>query len=151
MSSANALFKCRVCCCELSDEGESYDMRQLPMLALKFTSCTDLTVLHEEKNVPSALCQSCYDLLDQLYAFRARCIEADAKWRLAIVAEADEEKVEVEIQELESPQRTQVKPFSEEPEIELPEVETTAQDAIETSQKTVEQVSLWIFKESPTC
>lgn len=129
-------------------------MRQLPMLALKFTCCTDLTVSHEEEKVPTALCQSCYDLLDQFYAFRARCIKADAKWRLAIVAEADEEKLEEEeeeVQELESPERTQVEPFNEEPEIELPQVETTAKDAIETSQKTVEQVSLWICKESLTC
>lgn len=116
-------------------------MRQLPMLALKFTSCTDLTVSLEEEHVPSALCQSCYDLLDQLYAFRARCIESDARWRLAIVAEADEHKEEDEVQELESPERTQVEPFNEEPEIELPLVETTAQEPIETSEETVEQVS----------
>lgn len=112
-------------------------MRQLPMLALKFTSCTDLTVSHEE-HLPSALCQTCYDLLDQLYAFRARCIEADAKWRLEIVAAPDRCNP---VEQHESREKSQAEPLNEEREIELPQVETTAQDAIETAQKTVEQVS----------
>lgn len=117
-------------------------MRQLPMLALKFTSCTDLTVSAEEQ-LPSALCQKCYDLLDQLYAFRARCIEADAKWRLQIVtdAAAAEKDGSKPIEEHESSEKSQVESLNEEPEIELPQVEINAQDAIETAQNTVEQVS----------
>lgn len=83
--------KCRVCICDLDATVGSYDMRKLPLLAHKFVTCTDLSV-SEEQRVPSELCQACYNQLEQLYAFRAKCIAADTKWRMQILAFCDEEE-----------------------------------------------------------
>lgn len=91
--------RCRVCICAL-DAALGYDMRKLPLLAHKFVTCTDLSVSEEER-VPSELCQDCYDQLEQLYAFRAKCIAADTKWRMEILAfcnAAEEEVYEEEAQ-----------------------------------------------------
>lgn len=88
--------KCRICICAL-DDALSYDMQRLPLLAHKFVTCTDLSVSEEER-LPSELCQECCDQLEQLYAFRAKCIAADTKWRMEILAfcNAEEEDYEVE-------------------------------------------------------
>jgi len=80
-----SLPKCRVCTCSLDAEAECYDMRKLPKLAHKFVTCTDLS-FSEEERLPSELCQGCHDQLERLYAFRARCIAADTKWRMEILA-----------------------------------------------------------------
>ncbi|XP_034481587.1 gastrula zinc finger protein XlCGF46.1-like [Drosophila innubila] len=80
-----SLPKCRVCICSLAAEAEFYDMRKLPRLAHKFVTCTDLS-FSEEERLPSELCQGCHDQLERLYAFRARCIAADTKWRMEILA-----------------------------------------------------------------
>ncbi|KAM8710544.1 hypothetical protein ACLKA7_017203 [Drosophila subpalustris] len=77
--------KCRVCISSLDAAAESYDMRKLPKLAHKFVTCTDLSI-SDEKRLPSELCQACHDQLERLYAFRARCIAADTKWRMEILA-----------------------------------------------------------------
>jgi len=77
--------KCRVCICSLDASVEFYDMRKLPRLAHKFVTCTDLAV-SDEKRLPSELCQVCHDQLERLYAFRARCIASDTKWRMEILA-----------------------------------------------------------------
>lgn len=84
--------KCRVCICSLDASAGSYDMRKLPKLAHKFETCTDLSV-NEEERVPSELCHSCCEQLERLYAFRARCIASDTKWRMEILAFADEIEV----------------------------------------------------------
>lgn len=90
--SANTLPKCRVCICALDATDLFYDMLQLPFLAQKFISCTGLSVSKEEQ-VPSELCQLCYDQLEQLYAFRAKCIAADAQWRMDLTASDDEKPI----------------------------------------------------------
>ncbi|KAM8710546.1 hypothetical protein ACLKA7_017205 [Drosophila subpalustris] len=80
-------------------------MLQLPMVAHKFVTCTDLSVL-DEAQVPTELCQVCYEQLEQLYDFRAKCIAADTKWRMQVLAfredeEATDDLDEVEVVELE--------------------------------------------------
>ncbi|EDW69674.1 gastrula zinc finger protein XlCGF46.1 [Drosophila virilis] len=77
--------KCRVCICTLDADATSYDMRKLPKLAHKFVTCTDLSV-SDEVRLPSELCRVCHDQLERLYAFRAKCIAADTKWRMEILA-----------------------------------------------------------------
>ncbi|XP_034107820.1 gastrula zinc finger protein XlCGF46.1-like [Drosophila albomicans] len=82
-----AFTKCRVCTCALDATVGSYDMLHLPMLAQKFTACTNLCVAEDDSDqVPSELCQTCYDQLEQLYDFRAKCIAADTNWRMQQVA-----------------------------------------------------------------
>ncbi|EDV96495.1 zinc finger protein OZF [Drosophila grimshawi] len=83
--------KCRVCICPLNAPAVSYDMRKLAKLAHKFVTCTDLSI-DGDARLPSELCQSCHDQLEHLYAFRARCIAADTKWRMEILAFCDEEE-----------------------------------------------------------
>lgn len=83
--------KCRVCICTLDADAISYDMRKLPKLAHKFVTCTDLSV-SDEMRLPSELCRACHDQLDRLYAFRAKCIAADTKWRMEILAFCDDEQ-----------------------------------------------------------
>lgn len=80
--------KCRVCICSLEASASCYDMRKLPKLAHKFETCTDLSVSGEQR-VPSELCHTCCDQLERLYAFRARCIASDTKWRMEILAFSD--------------------------------------------------------------
>ncbi|KAH8302798.1 hypothetical protein KR044_010800 [Drosophila immigrans] len=82
--------KCRVCICSLDAAAASYDMRKLPKLEHKFVTCTDLCV-SDEKRVPSELCQACHDQLERLYAFRAKCIAADTRWRMEILAFCENE------------------------------------------------------------
>ncbi|KAH8302800.1 hypothetical protein KR044_010804, partial [Drosophila immigrans] len=77
-----AFSNCRVCTCALDATVGSYDMLQLPMLAHKFVACTDLCVAEEQQQLPSELCQTCFEQLEQLYEFRAKCIAADSKWRM---------------------------------------------------------------------
>ncbi|XP_034483303.1 zinc finger protein 135-like isoform X2 [Drosophila innubila] len=84
--------KCRVCTCVLDATVGSYNMLQLPLVAHKFLSCTNLTISEEER-LPSELCQVCYDQLEQLYAFRAKCIAADTKWRMLNLANLQGNKV----------------------------------------------------------
>ncbi|XP_060656944.1 zinc finger protein OZF-like [Drosophila nasuta] len=84
--------KCRVCICSLDATAAIYDMRKLPKLEHKFVTCTDLSV-SDEMRVPSELCQACHDQLERLYAFRAKCIAADTKWRMEILAFCDDEEV----------------------------------------------------------
>ncbi|KAH8365783.1 hypothetical protein KR093_004392, partial [Drosophila rubida] len=104
-----AFTKCRVCTCTLDATVGSYDMLKLPTLAKKFVACTDLSVT-EENEVPSELCHACYDQLEQLYEFRAKCIAADTKWRMQAMAYCDEETYElVEVTPSSSPAKTEIK------------------------------------------
>ncbi|EDV96497.1 GH16275 [Drosophila grimshawi] len=77
---------------ELNATVGSFNMRELPMLAHKFVTCTDLSI-DEDERLPSELCQACHTQLDQLYAFRAKCIAADTKWRMQILAFCDDEEL----------------------------------------------------------
>lgn len=87
----SSFTKCRICICALDTTVGSYDMQKLPLLAHKFVTCTDLSVdVHER--VPSVLCPACFHQLDQLYAFRVKCIAADTKWRMQILAFCDDEE-----------------------------------------------------------
>lgn len=125
--------KCRICICSL-DAALGYDMRKLPLLAHKFVTCTDLSVSDEERRVPSELCQACCDQLEELYAFRAKCIAADTKWRMEILAFCNEEEA---IYEEEAPQS----PKQSEPEesVEKQEVESVDSKSIfETQSERVE-------------
>ncbi|EDW18411.1 gastrula zinc finger protein XlCGF46.1 [Drosophila mojavensis] len=84
-------IKCRICICAIDATVGSYDMQKLPLVAHKFVTCTDLAVdVHER--VSSVLCPACFHQLDQLYAFRAKCIAADTKWRMQILAFCDDEE-----------------------------------------------------------
>lgn len=123
--------KCRVCICSLDESAGNYDMRKLPKLAHKFETCTDLSV-NEEERVPSELCHSCCDQLERLYAFRARCIASDTKWRMEILAFSDENELVKEVEnvvetiELEEEEQTE----EEEP---LPSAEPEQEAAVEAS------------------
>lgn len=81
--SASISAKCRVCTCSIAATDVCYNMRQLPKLAHMFVICTSLSISEEER-LPSELCQECHDQMEQLYAFRGRCIAADAQWRLQL-------------------------------------------------------------------
>jgi len=119
MTSTNTIPKCRVCICALGATDLFYDMLQLPMLAHKFISCTELSVSKEEQ-VPSELCQVCYEQLEQLYAFRAKCIAADAQWRMNLSACNDEKPMS----NLEMPQD------QDPPVVELLELELCSEKSI---------------------
>lgn len=93
--------KCRVCICTLEASAGCYDMRKLPKLAHKFETCTDLSVSGEQR-VPSELCHTCCDQLERLYAFRARCIASDTKWRMEILAFSDENETVKDVEEVTS-------------------------------------------------
>lgn len=125
--------KCRVCICSLN-AALSYDMRKLPLLAHKFVTCTDLSVSDEEHRVPSELCQACCDQLEELYAFRAKCIAADTKWRMEILAFCNEEE---EVDEEEAPPSARQSELEE--SVEQQEVESVDSKSIfETQPERVE-------------
>lgn len=109
--------KCRVCICSL-DAALGYDMRKLPLLAHKFVTCTDLSVSEDEHRVPSELCQACCDQLEQLYAFRAKCIAADTKWRMEILAFCNEEEEVYEVEAPPSPCQSESEQSQEQQEVE---------------------------------
>ncbi|XP_062133138.1 zinc finger protein 883-like [Drosophila sulfurigaster albostrigata] len=83
MTSKNNLQKCRACL--VPQNAVSYDMRLLPLVAHKFYTCTAIS-MEEEDSLPGVLCGECNTHLEQFYAFRERCIAADAQLR----AEKDE-------------------------------------------------------------
>lgn len=93
--------KCRVCICSLEASASCYDMRKLPKLAHKFETCTDLSVTGEQR-VPSELCHTCCDQLERLYAFRARCIASDTKWRMEILAFSEDNETAKDVEEVQS-------------------------------------------------
>lgn len=109
--------KCRVCICSL-DAALGYDMRKVPLLAHKFVTCTDLSISEEEHRVPSELCQACCDQLEQLYAFRAKCIAADTKWRMEILAFCTEEEEVYEVEAPPSPSQSESEQSLEQQEVE---------------------------------
>ncbi|XP_017841360.1 zinc finger protein 239-like [Drosophila busckii] len=92
-----AELKCRVCACMLDTTSVCYDMRKQPKLAHKFITCTDLTV-SELECLPSCLCHLCCGQLEQSYAFRAKCIAADTRWRMELLATSYENKCENEVE-----------------------------------------------------
>ncbi|KAL7731776.1 hypothetical protein ACLKA6_016712 [Drosophila palustris] len=133
MTSANASGKCRVCTCALEATAGRYDMLRLAELAHKFVTCTNLSVAEEQlPNLPSELCQACSDKLEELYAFRDRCIAADAQWRLEL-ATCENEKANYNLE------RTQDQQDSLEVEFpELHECEIKATGRRRTRQKSKE-------------
>ncbi|TDG47507.1 hypothetical protein AWZ03_006099 [Drosophila navojoa] len=124
MTSAITSSKCRVCICALDAAVCSYDMRQLPELAHKFATLTDLSLYQSESDqqqqLPSELCQVCFEQLEESYAFRSKCIAADAQWRLEISTNIPSEDIE----------KNALPMANEETEIELPQLEAAVENAI---------------------
>ncbi|ALC43223.1 maker650 [Drosophila busckii] len=117
MASVN---KCRACISSLDESIMNYDMKKIPVLAQKFVSCTDL-IVSEDEPLPTVLCQDCFDQLEQLYKFRAKCIAADTMWRREMLAFCDEVELE-SIVELEIEEEPQPASPVEVTELELPVV-----------------------------
>ncbi|XP_017080416.1 gastrula zinc finger protein XlCGF46.1 [Drosophila eugracilis] len=77
------LEKCRVCSCGVASDDEAYNLLLQPLLAVKFSECTNLVVDPDDRDVlPSEICSECYELLEKFHSFRALCIIADNKWRM---------------------------------------------------------------------
>lgn len=130
MTSAIPSTKCRVCICALDAAVCSYDMQQLPDLAHKFATLTDLSLSQseseQEQQLPSELCQACFEQLEESYAFRSKCIAADAQWRLDLSSNIPSEDIE------KNPGTTEAlhELANEETEIELPQVESVVENEI---------------------
>ncbi|XP_017841449.1 zinc finger protein 782-like [Drosophila busckii] len=77
--------KCRICICTLKEPNGKYDMKKIPLLAQKFSTCTDLAIPTEE-HLPTELCRPCHDKLEHFYLFRSQCIASDTKWRMEMLA-----------------------------------------------------------------
>ncbi|XP_016955151.1 gastrula zinc finger protein XlCGF46.1 [Drosophila biarmipes] len=76
------LDKCRVCSCGVASDDEAYNLLHQPLLAVKFSECTNLVVDPDDQDIlPSEICSECYELLEKFHSFRALCIIADRKWR----------------------------------------------------------------------
>ncbi|XP_030375474.1 RB-associated KRAB zinc finger protein [Scaptodrosophila lebanonensis] len=75
------LKRCRVCRTIIN--GDSYNLWDNPDLAYKYKACSDLNLTEEsgEHGVPKCLCQSCFDNVEEFFAFRSLCIESDGYWR----------------------------------------------------------------------
>ncbi|KAH8365789.1 hypothetical protein KR093_004402 [Drosophila rubida] len=107
MTSITSLYKCRACLVPQNSSSVRYDMHLLPMLAHKFFTCTALSV-EEEDSLPSVLCVSCKNHLEQFYAFRERCIAADAQLRADRQENLQTKPYEHELQEAEEVSQLQL-------------------------------------------